>query len=442
MGKSRSHAMAASLGPWPAARRRGRLLPLTVGPALGDALAERSLAVARTGVRRSPGCVWAAVLAGRRRCPRTVEPHRGARRSRPRRSRSPVWAARGGRPRARSTCSPSAWGARSCSWRFSPLDAATASSNGSSYGDERRMLLRVPTPLAARARAARVGRHRRRARRRRRCCWPREQWVLGGVGAGRRRAARRASAVARAARPGAALGGVRARRARAPRPAGDGRPRAVPAVATIARLGPARVGRRRRRRARPHPRRARPRPAARPARAAHGGAAPRPRRRSSWWPPRTCGSRPPAPARCSPRRAAAGSADPVGHTGSVASAVDGRGTVRCGAAAEHDELRREVRDARYRYYVLSDLAMPDADFDARFRRARGDRGASTPRCARPDSPTQQVGAALDEAFPPFEHLEPMQSLDNVFGEADLRAWADRVARGLSAGDRRARGPAS
>jgi DNA ligase (NAD+) len=60
---------------------------------------------------------------------------------------------------------------------------------------------------------------------------------------------------------------------------------------------------------------------------------------------------------------------------------------------------------------------------------------STPPCvssrpSRPDSPTQQVGAALDEAFPPFEHLEPMASLDNAFGEDDLRSWADRVVRGL------------
>jgi DNA ligase (NAD+) len=44
-----------------------------------------------------------------------------------------------------------------------------------------------------------------------------------------------------------------------------------------------------------------------------------------------------------------------------------------------------------------------------------------------------VGAPLDEAFPPFTHLEPMQSLDNVFSEEDLRSWAERVARGLPAG---------
>jgi DNA ligase (NAD+) len=82
--------------------------------------------------------------------------------------------------------------------------------------------------------------------------------------------------------------------------------------------------------------------------------------------------------------------------------------------------------------VLSDLAMPDAEFDALLQELE-DIEAEFPELQAPDSPTQQVGAPLDEAFPPFTHLEAMQSLDNVFGEADLRAWADRVQRGLPAG---------
>ncbi len=102
------------------------------------------------------------------------------------------------------------------------------------------------------------------------------------------------------------------------------------------------------------------------------------------------------------------------------------------ARVEHDELTREVRQARYRYYVLSEPTMSDADFDARFRRLE-ELERDHPVLRTPDSPTQQVGAPLDEAFPPFTHLEPMQSLDNVFSEDDLRAWAERVARGLPAG---------
>ncbi len=95
-------------------------------------------------------------------------------------------------------------------------------------------------------------------------------------------------------------------------------------------------------------------------------------------------------------------------------------------------MSRVVRDARYRYYVLSDLAMPDAEFDARLRELEAIEEAF-PALRTADSPTQQVGSPLDAAFPPFEHLEAMMSLDNVFSEADLRAWSERVARGLPAG---------
>jgi DNA ligase (NAD+) len=104
------------------------------------------------------------------------------------------------------------------------------------------------------------------------------------------------------------------------------------------------------------------------------------------------------------------------------------------ARARHDEVSRTVRDARYRYYVLSDLTVSDAEFDALVRELEGIE-ERFPELRTPDSPTQQVGAPLDEAFPPFEHLEPMQSLDNVFSEGDLRTWGDRVRRGLPPGSR-------
>ena len=102
------------------------------------------------------------------------------------------------------------------------------------------------------------------------------------------------------------------------------------------------------------------------------------------------------------------------------------------ARARHDEVSRIVRDARYRYFVLSDLAMPDAEFDALVHELEAIE-AEFPELQTPDSPTQQLGAPLDQAFPPFEHLEAMQSLDNVFGADDLRAWSAGVRRGLPDG---------
>ncbi|MBW3661589.1 MAG: NAD-dependent DNA ligase LigA [Actinobacteria bacterium] len=95
----------------------------------------------------------------------------------------------------------------------------------------------------------------------------------------------------------------------------------------------------------------------------------------------------------------------------------------------HDELARELRDANYRYYVLSDPAMPDAEYDERLRELQAIEDAY-PELVTPDSPSQLVGAPRDTAFPPYTHLEPMLSLDNAFSREELDAWAERISRGL------------
>ncbi len=100
------------------------------------------------------------------------------------------------------------------------------------------------------------------------------------------------------------------------------------------------------------------------------------------------------------------------------------------ARARHDELARLLRDARYRYDVLSDPPMPDADYDALFRELQA-LEAEHPVLVTATSPTQQVGSAPSGAFPPFDHLQPMLSLDNAFSREELDAWAQRVVRGLA-----------
>jgi len=116
------------------------------------------------------------------------------------------------------------------------------------------------------------------------------------------------------------------------------------------------------------------------------------------------------------------------------SAARAAGAARTAAApaaarARHDELARTIRDARYRYYVLSEPPMSDAAFDALLRELEG-LEAEHPDLRTPSSPTQQVGAPLDAAFAPLRHLEPMGSLDNAFDRAEVEAWAERVRRGL------------
>jgi DNA ligase (NAD+) len=99
------------------------------------------------------------------------------------------------------------------------------------------------------------------------------------------------------------------------------------------------------------------------------------------------------------------------------------------ARARHDELARLLRDARYRYDVLSDPPMTDAEYDRLFRELEAIE-REHPQLVTPGSPTQRVGSPASGAFPAFEHPQPMLSLDNVFSQVELQAWADRVIRGL------------
>ncbi|WP_445003515.1 NAD-dependent DNA ligase LigA [Halomonas mongoliensis] len=92
-------------------------------------------------------------------------------------------------------------------------------------------------------------------------------------------------------------------------------------------------------------------------------------------------------------------------------------------------LRAELDDANYRYYVLDDPSLTDADYDRRLRRLQ-EIEAEHPQLVTPDSPTQRVGAPPDAGFPEIEHAVPMLSLDNAFSEEELAAFVQRVAERL------------
>jgi DNA ligase (NAD+) len=97
------------------------------------------------------------------------------------------------------------------------------------------------------------------------------------------------------------------------------------------------------------------------------------------------------------------------------------------AREEHRELSEQVEDARWRYYVLDDPTMSDADFDRRLRRLE-ELEVQFPELRTPDSPTQKVGGAVSTEFTAVDHLEPMMSLDNAFSYDELEAWQARLAR--------------
>ncbi|MCG8670958.1 MAG: NAD-dependent DNA ligase LigA [Pseudomonadales bacterium] len=100
---------------------------------------------------------------------------------------------------------------------------------------------------------------------------------------------------------------------------------------------------------------------------------------------------------------------------------------------EIDQLREILRDHNYRYYVLDDPQVPDAEYDRLFRQLKKIE-EENPDLITPDSPTQRVGAqALDE-FHQVTHRVPMLSLDNVFNEEELQAFDKRLKDRLDSED--------
>ena len=92
-----------------------------------------------------------------------------------------------------------------------------------------------------------------------------------------------------------------------------------------------------------------------------------------------------------------------------------------------DNLRAQIEEANYRYYVLDDPEITDAEYDKLLRELI-DLEQKHPELRSPDSPTQRVGAAAAEGFAPFKHARQMLSLANAFDEAELRAFDERVRK--------------
>ena len=96
-----------------------------------------------------------------------------------------------------------------------------------------------------------------------------------------------------------------------------------------------------------------------------------------------------------------------------------------------EALRDELRHHEHLYYVLDAPIWTDAQYDARVNELRRLEAEHPDNLVTPDSPTQRVGGKPKEGFAKVAHSRPMLSLDNAYDEAELRAWADRVAGGLA-----------
>ena len=100
------------------------------------------------------------------------------------------------------------------------------------------------------------------------------------------------------------------------------------------------------------------------------------------------------------------------------------------AAERIAQLRSELDDHNYRYYVLDEPSVPDAEYDRLFRELKA-LETEHPELVTPESPTQRVGGAAASAFGEVRHEVPMLSLGNAFEEQDLNDFDRRVREGLA-----------
>ena len=93
------------------------------------------------------------------------------------------------------------------------------------------------------------------------------------------------------------------------------------------------------------------------------------------------------------------------------------------------ELRREIEKHNYRYHVIDDPLVSDADYDRLFRRLV-ELERQYPEFASPDSPTQKVGAPPLEKFGTVQHTLPMLSLNNASDREEMAEFEERIRRFL------------
>ncbi|WP_329570081.1 NAD-dependent DNA ligase LigA [Streptomyces sp. NBC_01361] len=106
------------------------------------------------------------------------------------------------------------------------------------------------------------------------------------------------------------------------------------------------------------------------------------------------------------------------------------------AREQHAQLAEQIEEHRFRYYVKDQPVVSDGEFDKLLRSLEA-LEEQYPELRTPDSPTQKVAgsyAPVSTTFTAVEHRERMLSLDNAFDDAELAAWADRIARDVGTSD--------
>ncbi len=91
------------------------------------------------------------------------------------------------------------------------------------------------------------------------------------------------------------------------------------------------------------------------------------------------------------------------------------------------ELINEIREHQFKYYVLDQPTITDAQFDELLRELQK-LEEKNPELREADSPTQHVGGGFSTQFEQRDHIEKMMSLDNVFDSQELAQWFDRIEK--------------
>lgn len=97
------------------------------------------------------------------------------------------------------------------------------------------------------------------------------------------------------------------------------------------------------------------------------------------------------------------------------------------------QLRKELHEHNYKYYVLNQPTIGDQEFDFMMHELQ-ELEARHPELADPDSPTQRVGSDISTEFRQVAHKYPMLSLANTYSEQDVADFYESVRKGLGGED--------
>ena len=98
-----------------------------------------------------------------------------------------------------------------------------------------------------------------------------------------------------------------------------------------------------------------------------------------------------------------------------------------------EELREELHQHNYNYYVLDEPTISDFEFDAKLKELQ-ELEAAHPEFYDPHSPTLRVGGEITKNFPTVQHQFRMYSLDNSYDFNDLQDWHTRISKILETED--------